>query len=297
MCTKGMLILSIITTGFLAFVNYPEKLFPQVPVSSPIPTPEQIPAFTSSPSFERMPAVELIPASEEVPPSTPVPAFELTPVLIPAPLFEPITVVEPPLASEEVPIEVLATSNETEPAPTWWGLLEEEQIFWWTFVPYIIFIFLILWLRLQCIRGEYEREQDLTQLPRNIQVGESIIRQLRGIMANIQEAQDEHSAQVENEMESMKEEMEMRERYFTEYQNEMDSIKTRIKAQDDHLTRLKTQMRLMESLIKEEGKRCAQIQEEVHSLKMVAERLVSMPMEQMVEDPVSMEHSCQDDNS
>ena len=75
---------------------------------------------------------------------------------------------------------------------------------------------------LQRSHGEYEREQDWTQLPRNIQVGESIIQQLRDIVAFTQEAQDEHNAQVKNQLESMKEEMEMKERYFTELQNEID---------------------------------------------------------------------------
>jgi hypothetical protein len=41
--------------------------------------------------------------------------------------------------------------------------------------------------------------------------------------------------------------------------------------------------------MKAEGERCAQIEEEVHSLKMVTERWVSVPMEQMLDGPVSME--------
>jgi hypothetical protein len=254
-----------------------------------------------------MPAVELILASEEVTASTPVPAskqipaFELIPALAPTPFFEPIPVIEVLSASDEVPVEVLDTTNETEPAPTWWSLPEDEQNFWWTFVPYIIFILFILLVLLQCLHqrwhGEYEREQDQTQLPRNLRVGESIIRQLRDRVVFMREAQVEHNAELEDELESMKEEMEARERYFTELQNVTDSVKTRINARDDHLARLKVQMRLMESLIKAEGERCAQIQEEVHSLKMVVERWDSVSMEQMVDNPVSMEHSCQDEDA
>jgi hypothetical protein len=109
MCTRGMLLLSInTTTGLLVFVKFPEKLFPQVPLSRPIPTSEQIQAFTPrpffeqiraftpSPSFEQMPAVELIPISKEVTASTPVPAskqipaFELITVFTPATFFTPI---------------------------------------------------------------------------------------------------------------------------------------------------------------------------------------------------------------
>ncbi|PNF43883.1 hypothetical protein B7P43_G02777 [Cryptotermes secundus] len=131
----------------------------------------------------------------------------------------------------------------------------------------------------------------------NIQEGESTIRQLRDIVALIQEAQDKHNAQVEAEMESMKEEMESRERYFTELQNVIDSMETRIKAWDDHLARLEIQIRLMESLMEEQGKQYDQIQEEMHSLKMVEDGWVSMPMEQMEDDLVSMEHSSEDENA
>jgi hypothetical protein len=320
MCTRGMLLLSIITaTGLLDFVKFPEKLFPQVPVSrrlpksgqiqdfTPSPSFEYIPASTPSPSFEPMPAVELIPASEEVtastavPASNQIPAFELITVFAPASFFTPIPVVELLSASEEVPVEVLDTTNEGEPAPSWWRLPEDEQNFWMTFVPYIIFSFLILLVMLHCLRqcwhGEHVRERDRTQLPRYLQEGENIIRQLQDIVAFVQEVQDEHNAQLDDEFESMNEEMEARERYYTLLQNMVESVKTRINARDDHLARLKIQMGLMESLMKAEGERCAQIQEEVHSLKMVVERWVSVPMEQMVDDPVFMRHSCQDEDA
>jgi predicted nucleic acid-binding Zn-ribbon protein len=91
--------------------------------------------------------------------------------------------------------------------------------------------------------------------------------------------------------------METRERYLTELQNVIDSVKTRINARNDHLARLEIQMGLMESLVKAGGERCAQIEEEVHSLKTVVERWVSVPMERMLDDPVSMEHSCQDEDA
>jgi DNA repair exonuclease SbcCD ATPase subunit len=116
-------------------------------------------------------------------------------------------------------------------------------------------------------------------------------------VAFIQEVQDEHNAQLDDELEIMEEERETRERYFTEIQDVIDSVKRRINARNDHLARLEIQMRLMESLMKAEGERCAQIEEEVNSLKMVAERWVSVPMEQMLDGPVSMEHSCQDEDA
>jgi hypothetical protein len=299
MCSRGKLLLSIITViGLIGFVKVPEKLSPQVPVSRPISTSKQIPAstpnppfeqiptFTPSPSSEQMPAVEVIPASEEVTASTQFPAFELITVSASAPFFELIPVV---------------TTNETEPAPTLWRLPEDEQNFSWTSVPYIIFSFLILFVMVQCLRqywhGEYEREHDWTQLPRNLQVGEIMILQLRDIVASVQEVQDKHIAQLDDELECMEEEIETRERYLTELQNVIDSVKTRINARNNHLAQLESQMGLMESFMKAEGERCAQIEEGVHSLKMVAERWVSMPMEQMVDDPVSMEHSYQDEDA
>jgi hypothetical protein len=70
MCTRGMLILSIITaTGLLGFVKFPEKSFPQVPVSRPIPTFEQIPAFTPSSSFEQIPLFTPSPFFEQTTPA------------------------------------------------------------------------------------------------------------------------------------------------------------------------------------------------------------------------------------
>jgi hypothetical protein len=125
---RGMLPLSIITiTGLIGFVKFPEKLFPQVPVSRTIPTSKQIPSFTPSPSFEQMPAAELIPAPEEVTASTPVPAFELITAFAPAPFFEPIPVIELLSAYEEVPVKILDTTNESELATTWWRLPEDRD--------------------------------------------------------------------------------------------------------------------------------------------------------------------------
>jgi hypothetical protein len=76
-----------------------------------------------------MPAVELIPGSEEVTASKQIPAFEIITVFAPAPFFAPIPFVELLSASEEIPVEVLDITNETEPAPTWWSLPEDEQNF------------------------------------------------------------------------------------------------------------------------------------------------------------------------
>jgi hypothetical protein len=89
MCTRGMLLLSIITaTGLLDFVKFPEKLFPKVPVSRPIPTSEQIPAFTQSPSFEYIPVFTPSPFFEHIPAFTVSPSFEQIPAFTPSPAFE-----------------------------------------------------------------------------------------------------------------------------------------------------------------------------------------------------------------
>jgi hypothetical protein len=53
----------------------------------------------------------------------------------------------------------------------------------------------------------------------------------------------------------------------------------------------------MEKVMKAEGKRCAQTQEKMHSMKMGVDRWVSVPTEQMVGSPAFMERSCQHEDA
>jgi hypothetical protein len=183
----------------------------------------------------------------------------------------------------------------------WRSLPEDEQNFWWISVPSSLVIIPILLVMLQhfqqCWHGVYTREQKQTRLQMNLQVGKSFVQQLRATMALIQEEQDKHNAQLQNEMESVKEVMKAQERHLTELQNVMDLLKMRIKAGAEQIAQLQNQMGLMEKVMKAEGKGCAQMQEEMQSMKMVVDRWVSVPTEQMVGDPASMERSCQDEDA
>jgi hypothetical protein len=301
----------LLINTFIVHVNYDKILFPQIPASGTVPASKAIQVFTPSPSFEHIAAVELTQASEEVPTSTPVPAskqipaFEPIPVFAPAQFFEPIPVVEPVPVYEVAPVEALDTTNERESAPTcefhWWSIPEGEQNFWWILVLSSLFFISILLVMLQhfqqCWHGEYKREQKRTQLPRNLQVSESFVQEVRATMALLQEAQDEEYAQLQTEMESVKEAMKVKERRFAELQNVIDLMKTMIKVQNEHVAQLQNQMGLMEKVMKAEDKRCAQIQEEMHSMKMVGDGWVSVSAEQIVGDPASLERSCQDEDA
>jgi hypothetical protein len=68
----------------------------------------------------------------------------------------------------------------------------------------------------------------------------------------------------------------------------MDLVK-KIKVGDECLAQLQNQMGLIEAAMMVECKHRVQIQKEMHSMKMVVERLLSVPTEQMVGDPASME--------
>jgi hypothetical protein len=89
-------------------------------------------------------------------------------------------------------------------------------------------------------------------------------------------------------MESVKEVMKANERHLAQFQNMMDLAKM-IKAGDECLAHLQNQMGLKEEAMMVEGKHHTQIQKEMHSMKMVVERWLVVPMEQLVGDPASME--------
>jgi hypothetical protein len=115
----------------------------------------------------------------------------------------------------------------------WRSLPEDEQNFLWIFVPSSLFIIPISLVMLQhlqqCWHGEYAREQKWTRLQKNLRVGKSFVRQLRATMALMQEAQNEHYAQLQNEMKLVKGVMKANERHLAQLQNVMDLEKMRIK--------------------------------------------------------------------
>jgi hypothetical protein len=146
---------------------------------------------------------------------------------------------------------------------SWWSLLESEQNFWQISVPSGLFIVHISLVMLQLLRrNRKEADTDADEFTE----AESFLRQLRATMALVQEAQEGHCAR---------------------FQNVMDLAKT-IMARNEHLSQLQNQMGLMEAM-KAEGEHRAQIQRETNSLKMVVERWLSVPTEQMLGYPASME--------
>jgi hypothetical protein len=68
----------------------------------------------------------------------------------------------------------------------------------------------------------------------------------------------------------------------------MDLVKT-IKAGDEHLVQLQNQMGLVGGSMTAEGKHLDQLRKEIHSMKMVVGRRLSVSAEQMVGDPASVE--------
>jgi hypothetical protein len=134
-----------------------------------------------------------------------------------------------------------------------WSLPEDKYNFWQIFVPsnfFIIPISLLVMLQLLrwCWHREDETEQNQTELQMISQDGESFIQQLRAMPALMQEAKDKQCAQIQNEMESVKETMKVNERHLAQFQNMMDLVKM-IKAGDGHLAQLQNQMGLTEEAI------------------------------------------------
>jgi hypothetical protein len=91
----------------------------------------------------------------------------------------------------------------------WWSLPEDEQNFWLIFVPSDLFNILFSLVMLQFLRQCWHREDETEQKQTQLQMilrggGGNFIWQLTATMALMQEAQDEHCARFQNEMESVK---------------------------------------------------------------------------------------------
>jgi hypothetical protein len=172
----------------------------------------------------------------------------------------------------------------------WWNLLENKQNFWQILVPssLIILIPLVILRLLQRLRHLQNKMKQLeTKVQMDSQVGETFIQQLRAMMALMQKAEDEHCAQLQTEIETLKELTKANERNLAQFENAIDLVKT-IKPGDEHLAQLQDQSGLRERAKEAEYKRFAQMQKEMHSLKMMGKSL-SLPTEHMVGDTTSME--------
>jgi hypothetical protein len=84
-----------------------------------------------------------------------------------------------------------------------------------------------------CWHREDKPEQKLTQMQMILQEGECFIQQLRAMTALMQEAQNEHCAQLQNEMELAKEALKTNAKCLARFQNVMDLVNTK-KAWDEH---------------------------------------------------------------
>jgi hypothetical protein len=145
---------------------------------------------------------------------------------------------------------------------------------------------------LQLLRRRWHREDETEQKPTEMQMilqeGENFVQELRATIALIQEAQDEHCAQLQNKTESVTETMKVNARHLVQFQNVMDLVKM-IKARDEHLSQLQNQMDLIEKAMQTEDEHRAQIQKDMHSMKMMVWRWLSVVTERMVGDPAPVE--------
>jgi predicted RND superfamily exporter protein len=140
----------------------------------------------------------------------------------------------------------------------WWNLPEDMQNYWQIYVlSYLCIVILFVLLLLQRRRHrQKETEQNLTEVQMILQ-NESFIHQLRATMSLMQEVQDEHSNQLQNEIESLKELTKTKERHIDELQNMTDSVKT-MKMGYEYLAELQNQMGLKQKAMEAKNKRFAQ---------------------------------------
>jgi predicted RND superfamily exporter protein len=135
-----------------------------------------------------------------------------------------------------------------------------RQIFVLSYLYNILLIMLLLVFLLH-MHGhrEKETEQNLTKV-QMISQDESFIDQLRATMALMQEVLDKRCNQLQNEIESLKELMKVKETHIDELQNMADSVKT-IKMGD--LAELQNQMGLIQKAMEAKNKRFAQPREDM----------------------------------
>ncbi|PNF24555.1 hypothetical protein B7P43_G05376 [Cryptotermes secundus] len=199
-----------------------------------------------------------------------------------------------------VPVEHLTTTNEMELMPSFelhlWSLLGDKQNFWQIFIlsgPWIMLIpcvlLLLLLLLLLQQRQHREKEQNPAEVQMILQEHESIMQQLRAMIALMQDSQDKHCIQLQNEIESMKEVGKAKERHLDQIQHMMMGLVKMIKVGNEHLAQLENEVDLIQKAREEKNEHLTQIEEEMLSIKTAVQKSISVPMEQMAGDPASME--------
>jgi chromosome segregation ATPase len=171
------------------------------------------------------------------------------------------------------------------------SLPEDSWNLWHIFIPaglFLIFIPFVLLLLCQWLRNrKYETKQIPTEVQMNLQEDERFIQQLRAMTALMQESHEEDYVQLQSELKSLKEVRKVHQRHIDQYQNLMDLVKT-IRAGDERLAELDNQMGLFEKAMEAQHERVAQMHREIQSMRMMVDRSLSVPTEQIVGDPASM---------
>jgi hypothetical protein len=105
--------------------------------------------------------------------------------------------------------------------------------------------------------------------------------------ALMRESQEDDYDQLLSELKSLKEVRKAHQRHLHQYQNLMHLVNT-IKAGDERLDELHKKMCSFEKAMEAQHKRVAQMQRGMQSRRIMVDRSLSVPTEQMVGDPASM---------
>ncbi|PNF43738.1 hypothetical protein B7P43_G13774 [Cryptotermes secundus] len=146
-----------------------------------------------------------------------------------------------------VPVKDLNTTNEMEPMPSFelhlWSLLGDKQNFWQIFIlsgPWIMLISCVLLLLLQQ-RQHREKEQNPAEVQMILQEHESIIQQLRAMIALMQ-AKERHLDQIQHMMMGLVKMIKVGNEHLAQLENEVDLIQKAREEKNEHLTQIKEEM-------------------------------------------------------
>jgi hypothetical protein len=172
----------------------------------------------------------------------------------------------------------------------------DETNSWQMFTFAVSSVALISLLVLQLFRRswhkEEEREEKLDELETITQQSEVFVQEMRVRMEHMQETHKEHCAEFQKQMDLLKKAMRKKETPSTDFQNVMDIVKT-AKIGDGRCDKLKNQVDLLEKATRAEEIRHSQFQKQINGIKLLVGRWHSMPTEQMIVDPVSIEYPVQ----
>jgi hypothetical protein len=163
-----------------------------------------------------------------------IPAFESILAPEPIPASEPIRVFKPIPASEKIPVGTPTTANETKYAWSyvfqWRSLLEHGQNFW-VILGFLVSSFisiLMCWMDYRHLRQdsykEDETKQERPEIRKLLQKSENFMLEFRGMIAFMKEL-EEHRGQSQNEVDSKKTIVKVKDKRHARFQNEIESVK------------------------------------------------------------------------